>query len=57
MLKEYLIFLDKHESNFQKVKLDKETLLSNEIDSFNKVIDNYFENKKIKNKEGDLNVN
>lgn len=56
VLKEYLKFLDKHESNFQKVKLDKETLLSNEIDSFNKVIDNYFENKKIKNKEGDLDA-
>ena len=49
--------MDKYESDLKKVKLDKETLLPKEIDSFNKVIDTYFENKKIKNKEGDLDAN
>lgn len=43
-------------ADLKKIKLDKETLLSMEIDSFNKVIDTYFENKKIKNKEGDLDA-
>lgn len=57
ILEEYLKLLDKYESDLKKVKLDKETLLPKEIDSFNKVIDTYFENKKIKNKEGDLDAN
>ncbi len=56
-LEEYVDFFDKYENDFNKVKLDEESLLPKEIESFNMVIDTYFENKKLKNKEGELDVN